>query len=73
MTVSWGTGHVDFGCIAGQTVVRYFENEGVVWYDARNGIAKEGWQKELEPYEGPGHVGAPIAQKSELVNNSAPR
>ena len=30
----------------------YFENGGVVWYDAENGIARDGWQSELEPYEG---------------------
>jgi hypothetical protein len=30
----------------------FFKNKDVVWYDATNGIAKDGWEKELEPYEG---------------------
>jgi hypothetical protein len=60
MTVDWHTGWVEFGRINGQTVVRHFEHEGVVWYDDREGIALEGWQKALEPFEGPGHVGAPL-------------
>ena len=60
-STSWGNGHVDFGRRNGETVVRYFENNGVVWYDADNGIALEGWQKELEPYEGPDAVGAQLS------------
>jgi hypothetical protein len=62
MTVDWQTGYVEFGSINGQTVVRHFENDGVVWYDQKSRIAKEGWQAELEPFEGPGHVGAPFDQ-----------
>lgn len=48
MTVDWGTGHADF---RGGKLWR-FENNGVVWYDVEQGIALEGWQAELEPYEG---------------------
>ena len=53
MTITWGNGYVDYR----SNRVYYFENNGVVWYDAANGIARDGWQAELEPYEGPNQVG----------------
>jgi hypothetical protein len=55
--VSWQSGGVDFK--GGK--VYYFENAGVVWYDAKNGIALSGWQEALEPYEGPGLEGFPLS------------
>ncbi len=59
MSVDWQTGWIDYrgGFVA------FFEDSGVVWYDASKGIARDGWQKALEPFEGPGHVGLPFPTK----------
>lgn len=54
--VSWVTGRVDYR----HGMVAYFENDGVVWYDAEHGICRDGWQQELEPFEGPVAVGLPF-------------
>ena len=56
-SVHWGNGWVDYAKVDGAVCVAYFENDGVVWYDAQNGVERAGWQEELEPYEGPGAVG----------------
>ncbi len=50
--VSWGTGQVDFVAHDGVKKVVWFENNGVVWYSAVDRIAMEGWQDELDPFEG---------------------
>ena len=53
---NWKTGSVDF--VGGK--VFFFDDEGVVWYDAVNRIALDGWQAKLEPFEGPGYEGLPF-------------
>ena len=59
-SVSWGNGEVVFRRLAGDHFIFYFENDGVIWYDAVNRIARDGWQKELEPYEGTDWPGYPF-------------
>jgi hypothetical protein len=64
MDADWGNGRVEYR----GGMVLYFENDGVVWYDAVKGVAKERWQAELAPYEGPGHVGLPIWPEIHFAN-----
>jgi len=56
----WGNGFVMYGKVDGEHVVVYFENDEKVFYDAKNQICAEGWEKELEPYEGLGYKGMPF-------------
>lgn len=53
MTVDWVTGGVTWRNYSEtESRVTHFENGGIVWYDHQDKIAREGWQEELEPYEG---------------------
>ena len=58
---SWETGEVETKPYkGGEHRVLWFINNGIVWYDVSAGVCKEGWEKELEPYEGDGILGWPL-------------
>ena len=58
---SWGNGEVETKRYTdGEHRVLWFYNDDVIWYDVAKGIAKEGWEQELEHYEGGLHKGWPL-------------
>ncbi len=66
--VSWGNGEMESKMYKdGKHRVLWFINNGITWYDVKKGIALDGWEKELEPYEGEGWKGWPFDECPEWL------